>query len=179
MEKSTFTRILSFIPEELLKDIYLKVSNHAKGHMFEVDTKFRFYLSIVYDGKVVRSRTLDSKNTNDFDSGEEENHKKFYQKVLLGKNENIFQLTQEKSDGTFINILRIGKVSIIVSNGNYHSVRICAGIIAILYLQYKAFSLKKEGTQLSQLVRFLEEENDTILIWYLKEASRVKKGGFF
>jgi hypothetical protein len=172
--ENTLSRIVSFIPEQLINDIYLKIINYFK---IGIKTKFSFYLTILYNGNLIRSRTLNSKGDSGMNSEIHETHLKFFQKAKSKMKMEKFHIDRySESEEMSITILQVGNISIIVSNEDERAVEICSSIIGILLLYYRSLSLKKEGVQLKRLIQFFNDEENRLILWYLNEIEQVQKG---
>ncbi len=172
----TISRIISFIPEALINDIYLKIINQFKT--FGLKTKFNFYLTILYDGKIIRSRVLNSKGDTGMNSDSHDLHTKFFETAKTNIKIDKFAISKftESKDDISTTVLQIGNISIIVSNEEERAVEICSSIIGILLLQYKSFSLKKEGVQFIQLKNFFIKNEDGSMLWYLSKIGEIQNG---
>jgi hypothetical protein len=174
---NTVTRIISFIPEELINEIYLKIVNHSKGYEY-VSTKFNFYITIYADGEMIRSRMLNSKGDVAHNDSTSEKHKAFYKKSLnlFGDNRSRIVRNGSSEENSALSLFKVGNVVVIVSDENLRACEICAAVIGILFLSYKALSLKKEGIQFDDLKPFFKEQEDNTMLWYLQQVGNVMKG---
>ncbi len=169
--------LVSAISEDTICQIYSKVATQMRNNDLIQSEKFDFYLSLYYKGDLIKSRTLNSKRQNHILEQEQKRHKDFFASFTKkDKSQDVIVRRLKNDQGTSICCLRIGYLSIIVSNDAVAAVQACASIVAMIYAINKAMLLVKEWGQLHDLKRFFETEEDAYLFKIIKDVEDVMAG---
>ncbi len=154
--------LIEAISEEMVSSVYLKARNQMLQQGSQsIDSAFTFYISVYYGDRMLKSRVLNSKKHNYAEKQLEELQEEFFQKNRKKKNEDaVFRIT-EKIEKRFTTLLRVGELTIIVSDSQKFSTEVFSLVLAIMYTLNKAATFTKEWGQFHDLKNyFLKEDGD-------------------
>jgi hypothetical protein len=173
--KNLLINSLNAISEQLVASVYHKLAEQFKSSGGKISPKFNFYLTIYNKKDLLKSRLLNSKRQDNRVEEKEKVHMAFFEKHRARANEKgtIHRYTDHDKA---ISLLQIGYLTIIVSDDHIDAVKLCAAILATMYVLNKAGALMKAWGQFHDLKDFFLKEKDIYASSYIEQLEKVMSG---